>query len=181
MNYYGQIIHQYAKKKRYKPRVHVGLSRNKDKLTWNEAYTIENSVLGGFEQLIGLVMEYGQDLNSQLGKYAAGKLDDVVSNFDQELETRAPHREGMAKAFYKALGENAYNEAGGDGRFGETIVATHFYFIDVLKEWLKISGLEVASVKLDEPLVGAEVMHDGGAQPDDEDASNYEFEDGSSD
>jgi hypothetical protein len=172
----GTIMHGSAKKKKFQPIVHSGLMRIKDGITWDKAYTVGNSALLGLEQLIGLSQQYNQGLISALGKYAAGKLDSVVQDFDKELETRAPHREGFAKAFFKAMGQEAYDEAGGDGRFGDSVVPTHFHFIDTLNFMREISGVTVRPVVLDQPLIGAGILADGQDATDDDTPEDYEFD-----
>jgi hypothetical protein len=179
--YAGRNLHKLANMRKYHPIVHKGLLEG-DPLFYNRAYAIDRSDYLGLEQLLGLVKSYGQDLISNLGKYAAEKFDDIVADFESELETRAPHREVLARAFFKSLGKDAYEEAGGDYRFGTGDFRTHFYSIEAFEKLLNFEGVEINPVVLDKPLkTGRDAGFQSDALDESQDPDNYEFDDGPSD
>jgi len=146
----GKYYHSKAQEISYKPPVSPELAGLRDKLQWDSHYTVYNSSLLGMEQLLGLVKKYGQGLLSELGKYlaSAGQSDELIKDFDVELETRAPHRAVLARAMYRALGKEFEEHAGASVIGIESEGETFFYAIEMMQKMLEMTEESVNPVIL---------------------------------
>lgn len=166
---YGQNIYKIAREKGYKPPVPPHMYGDRKGLKWNKAYAVNNSTLGGLEQLVGLVKKYQQRTLSSLGKYLAlESVGDAVDNIEAELETRAPHRAQIAASIFASLGHDIYTASGGVERFGVDGADKHWIFVDVLNLLDEYSGGIVQEVLLEKQDKLASIPVDGDASAEED-------------
>lgn len=152
----GIKLSQMYKKKRMKPRP-TNRRIGKTEFFDIQPYTPINSQYAGLGPLIYLTQKYGQGTLSALGKHAANSLetDELIANLESELETRAPHKQELARELFSSLGKDAYDYAGGDNRFDGT-TTHHWLFVDVLNRVYARVGERIPPLELiSQPDTGA--------------------------
>lgn len=160
MAYAGQAMNAAANRKAYKPAVPISFHNKSNSLFWNDKYAVNESVYGGLEQLIGLDKQYRGGLIAALVKHSLGHTTQVelLNEFDEELETRAPHRAELARALFASLGADMDPELKKDYR-SQDASSYVSYVSNFLQKLEEFGGVSVNSLVLDEPLVGGEVQH----------------------
>lgn len=163
MSYAGLRLNDLCQRTKYKPLVPISMWADRSKLYWSNQYIPLVSKYAGYEQFIGLVKNYGQAFLPELVKYSLTRSDveveDLVETFEQELETRAPHREELARILFSALDDETRKKVGADYYGTKPGASTHISLIpNLIQEWERTTGVVVNSVKLDKPKIGTEVQ-----------------------
>lgn len=165
MSYYGKTLQTLLRQNHYRVSIPKNYANTHNKLYFDKAKVASNSAYAGAEVFVGLVKQYGMNTLASLVRYAldrlgtAGKekqhgetVSGLVSEFSSELETRAPHKEILARSVYDALTEEERELI---GHHTETKSSVYVSMIpEFIKQWETKTGVVVQPIVLSGPREG---------------------------
>jgi hypothetical protein len=166
MSHYGRILQSLLRKNHYKVSVPKNYQNTHNKLYFDMKKVAGQSAYAGAEVFVSLVKQYGMNTLASLVRYTLDKLGTankeaareqslvgLVNEFSAELETRAPHKEVLARSLYDALTEDEQKLV---GYKAETKSGVYISMIpEFVKLWESKTGIPVTPMILAGPKEGS--------------------------